>query len=70
MRIKTSDTEKLLNLKDNLSKKIIGQDYAINKLSNAILRKRANITSTKRPPSFIFVGPTGVGKTALVKALA
>ncbi len=70
MRIKTSDTEKLLSLKENLSKKIIGQDYAINKLSNAILRKRANITSTKRPPSFIFVGPTGVGKTALVKALA
>lgn len=70
MRIKTSDTEKLLNLKDNLSKKIIGQDYAINKLSSAILRKRANITSSKRPPSFIFVGPTGVGKTALVKALA
>ena len=70
MRIKTSDTEKLLSLKDNLSKKIIGQDYAINKLSNAILRKRANITSSKRPPSFIFVGPTGVGKTALVKALA
>ncbi len=70
MRIKTSDTEKLLNLKENLKKKIIGQEYAIDKLSNAILRKRANITSTKRPPSFIFVGPTGVGKTALVKALA
>lgn len=70
MRIKTSDTEKLLSLKENLSKKIIGQDYAINKLSSAILRKRANITSTKRPPSFIFVGPTGVGKTALVKSLA
>ena len=70
MRIKTSETEKLLSLKDNLSKKILGQDYAITKLSNAILRKRANITSSKRPPSFIFVGPTGVGKTALVKALA
>ena len=70
MRIKTSDTEKLLALKDNLSKKIIGQEYAINKLASAILRKRANITSSKRPPSFIFVGPTGVGKTALVKQLA
>ena len=69
MRI-TSDTEKLLSLKENLSKKIIGQDYAINKLSNAILRKRANITSSKRPPSFIFVGPTGVGKTWLAKSLA
>ena len=70
MRIKTTDTEKLLALKDNLSKKIIGQEYAINKLASAILRKRANITSSKRPPSFIFVGPTGVGKTALVKQLA
>ena len=70
MRIKTAETEKLLNLKENLNKKIIGQDYAINKLSSAILRKRANIRTTKRPPSFIFVGPTGVGKTALVKALA
>jgi len=70
MRIKTSDTEKLLNLKNNLSKKIIGQDYAIDRLTSAIIRRRANITSSKRPPSFIFVGPTGVGKTALVKALA
>ena len=70
MRIKTTDTEKLLSLKDNLSKKIIGQDYAITRLTNAILRKRSNIITSKRPPSFIFVGPTGVGKTALVKALA
>ena len=69
-RIKTAETEKLLNLKSNLSKKIIGQDAAIEALSNAILRKRANIRTTERPPSFIFVGPTGVGKTALVKALA
>ena len=69
-RIKTAETEKLLNLKSNLSKKIIGQDDAIEALSNAILRKRANIRTTERPPSFIFVGPTGVGKTALVKALA
>ncbi len=69
-RIKTAETEKLLNLKKNLSKKIIGQDAAIDALSNAILRKRANIRTTQRPPSFIFVGPTGVGKTALVKALA
>lgn len=69
-RIKTAETEKLLNLKKNLSKKIIGQGTAVNALSNAILRKRANIRTTQRPPSFIFVGPTGVGKTALVKALA
>ncbi len=70
MRIKTSETEKLLNLKDNLKKKIIGQDEAIDAISNAILRKRANIRNIVRPPSFIFVGPTGVGKTALVRALA
>lgn len=70
MRIKTSETDKLLNLKTNLKKKIIGQDHAIEAISNAILRKRANIRHIVRPPSFIFVGPTGVGKTALVRALA
>ena len=70
MRIKTAETTKLLNLKENLQKKIIGQSHAINSISNAILRKRANIRNINRPPSFIFVGPTGVGKTALVKALA
>ena len=70
MRIKTAESTKLLNLKDNLKKKIIGQDTAIEAISNAILRKRANIRKINRPPSFIFVGPTGVGKTALVKALA
>lgn len=70
MRIKTSETEKLLGLKENLKKKIIGQDHAIEAISNAILRKRANIRNVVRPPSFIFVGPTGVGKTALVRALA
>ncbi|MCX8074016.1 MAG: ATP-dependent Clp protease ATP-binding subunit [Clostridia bacterium] len=69
-KIKTGETEKLLNLKDNLKKRIIGQDHAIELLSNAILRKRASIKSIEKPPSFIFVGPTGVGKTALVKALA
>jgi ATP-dependent Clp protease ATP-binding subunit ClpE len=69
-RIQKSESEKLLNLKDSLKEKIIGQDGAIDSLSNAILRKRTNIRNTSRPPSFIFVGPTGVGKTALVKALA
>lgn len=69
-RVKQSETEKLLNLKENLSKKILGQDQAIEAISNSILRKRANIRNIERPPSFIFVGPTGVGKTALVKELA
>lgn len=70
MRIKTAEVDKLLNLESNLEKKIIGQSHAIKNISQAILRKRANIRNITRPPSFIFVGPTGVGKTALVKALA
>ena len=69
-RLSQKETEKLLNLENSLSKKIIGQDGAINTLYNSILRKRANIKNSDNPPSFIFVGPTGVGKTALVKALA
>ena len=69
-KVKSSEASKLLNLNNNLKKKIIGQDHAIEVLSNAILRKRANIKDIEKPPSFIFVGPTGVGKTALVKALA
>jgi len=69
-RLTTAESEKLLNLEVNLNKKIIGQPAAVRALSNAILRKRSNLQATIRPPSFIFVGPTGVGKTALVKALA
>ena len=69
-RLTTAESEKLLNLETNLNKKIIGQTDAVHSLTNAILRKRSNLTTTVRPPSFIFVGPTGVGKTALVKALA
>jgi len=69
-RLSQKETEKLLNLETNLNKKIIGQEMAVNSLYNSILRKRANIKNSDNPPSFIFVGPTGVGKTALVKALA
>ncbi len=69
-RLTTAESEKLLNLEININKKIIGQEAAVHALSNAILRKRSNLQATVRPPSFIFVGPTGVGKTALVKALA
>ncbi len=69
-RLSQKETEKLLNLEINLNKKIIGQEMAVNSLYNSILRKRANIKNSDNPPSFIFVGPTGVGKTALVKALA
>ena len=69
-RITTADKTKLINLENNLNKKIIGQETAVNSITNAILRKRAGIQNIVKPPSFIFVGPTGVGKTALVKALA
>ena len=69
-KITEEETQKLLNLETNLHKKIVGQDEAVNAVSRAIRRNRAGLKSTKRPPSFIFVGPTGVGKTALAKALA
>lgn len=69
-KIKTSDKTKMLNLENNLKKRIIGQDTAINSITNAIIRKRAGLQDIIKPPSFIFVGPTGVGKTALVKSLA
>ena len=69
-KVKQSETDKLLNLQDNLSQRIISQNQAIEAISNAIIRKRANIRNINRPPSFIFVGPTGVGKTQLVKELA
>ena len=60
----------MLNLEDNLHKRIIGQNEAVEAVSRAIRRNRVGLKSTKRPPSFIFVGPTGVGKTELAKALA
>ncbi len=69
-KITEAETQKLLNLETNLHKRIIGQEEAVNSVSRAIRRNRAGLKSTKRPPSFIFVGPTGVGKTELAKALA
>jgi len=69
-RLTIAESDKLLALESSLNKRIIGQETAVHALSNAILRKRSNIKTIVRPPSFIFVGPTGVGKTALVKALA
>lgn len=69
-KITEAETEKLLNLEANLHKHIISQDEAVSAVSKAIRRNRAGLQSTKRPPSFIFVGPTGVGKTELAKALA
>ena len=69
-KITEAETQKLLNLETNLHKRIIGQDDAVSAVARAIRRNRAGLKSTKRPPSFIFVGPTGVGKTELAKSLA
>ena len=69
-KITEEETQKLLNLETNLHKRIIGQDEAVSSVARAIRRNRAGLQSTKRPPSFIFVGPTGVGKTELAKSLA
>lgn len=69
---KISETEatKLLNLESNIHKRLIGQDKAVTAVCNAIRRNRAGLRNKKRPPSFIFVGPTGVGKTELAKSIA
>ncbi len=69
-KITEAETQKLLNLETNLHKRIIGQEEAVSSVSRAIRRNRAGLQSSKRPPSFIFVGPTGVGKTELAKSLA
>ena len=69
-KITEAETQKLLNLETNLHKRVIGQDKAVSAVARAIRRNRAGLQSTKRPPSFIFVGPTGVGKTELAKSLA
>lgn len=69
-KITEKETQKLLNLEANLHKRLIGQEDAVTVVSRAIRRNRAGLQSTKRPPYFIFVGPTGVGKTELAKSLA
>ncbi|MDE5852608.1 MAG: ATP-dependent Clp protease ATP-binding subunit [Oscillospiraceae bacterium] len=69
-KVEHSETLKLRNLELELKSKIIGQDKAIEALSKAIRRRRVQLAKRRRPASFIFVGPTGVGKTELVKVLA
>lgn len=65
------DKEKLLNLKDTLAKRVIGQDNALELVSDAIIRQRSGIKDENRPiGSFLFLGPTGVGKTEVCKSLA
>ncbi|MDY4139255.1 MAG: ATP-dependent chaperone ClpB [Eubacteriales bacterium] len=70
-RLMEGEREKLLHLEDVLHERVIGQDEAVTKVSEAILRSRAGIQDPNRPlGSFLFLGPTGVGKTELAKALA
>lgn len=69
-KITQAETEKLLSLEERLHKRIIGQAEAVSAVSRAIRRSRAALSKKLRPASFIFVGPTGVGKTELVKQLA
>ncbi len=70
-KLNTAEKEKLINLEEILHKRVIGQDDAVKKVSDAILRSRAGIQDPNRPiGSFLFLGPTGVGKTELAKTLA
>ena len=70
-RLMEGEREKLLHMEDILHRRVIGQDEAVEKVSDAILRSRAGIQDPNRPlGSFLFLGPTGVGKTELAKALA
>ena len=65
------ERDKLLQMEENLRRRVIGQDEAVNAVSNAIRRARAGLQDPNRPiGSFLFLGPTGVGKTELTKALA
>lgn len=68
--IDETETERLLHLEERLHQRVIGQNDAISALTKAIKRQRVGLGKRKKPASFIFVGPTGVGKTELVKALA
>ncbi len=69
-KIKESELAKVANLADALRAKVIGQDEAVDLVAKAVRRTRVQISPRRRPASFIFVGPTGVGKTELVKTLA
>ena len=70
-KINETESDRLLNLEDTLHKRVIGQNDAVNSISKAVRRARAGLKDPKRPiGSFIFLGPTGVGKTELARALA
>ena len=69
-KVKETEYTKLAHLEENLNRVIIGQPEAVHLVAQAIKRSRADLSGRRRPASFIFVGPTGVGKTELVKQLA
>lgn len=69
-QVTQTESERLLNLEQAIHKRLVGQEKAVNALARAIRRNRAGLRQQKKPASFIFVGPTGVGKTEMVKALA
>ena len=69
-KIQETEYTKLIALEDHLKARVIGQDEAVSALAKAIKRTRVQLTNKRRPASFIFVGPTGVGKTELVKVLS
>jgi ATP-dependent Clp protease ATP-binding subunit ClpB len=70
-KLMSTEREKLLKLKDQLAIRVVGQDNALNLVTDAILRSKAQVSDTNRPiGSFLFLGPTGVGKTEVAKALA
>ena len=70
-KLTKSESQKILSLKDELEKRVIGQDEALTQIANSIIRSRAGLSDSNRPiGSFLFLGPTGVGKTEVAKALA
>ena len=70
-KLTRSESQKILSLKDDLAKRVIGQDVALEQISSSIIRSRAGLSDQNRPiGSFLFLGPTGVGKTEVAKALA
>jgi ATP-dependent Clp protease ATP-binding subunit ClpB len=69
-KLQATEREKLLHLKDELHRRVVGQDKAVDAVADAVLRARAGLASRARGASFLFLGPTGVGKTELAKALA
>ena len=70
-RLMRGERERLLNMEDELRKRVVGQDKALRAVTGAVKRSRAGLSPAKKPRgSFIFLGPTGVGKTELAKALA